>query len=129
MHLIHSLSGPLLAPAVNQRFASLREVLNDHDYLAALLGIKAISVRRYAKGERTCPDPVAARLYGLALLLQQLEGTYTAFGIRRWFQRPRASLDGQAPQDLLQGDWDPEDASIRAILALAQAASFGTIAS
>ena len=72
---------------------------------------------------------MAARLHGLALLIQQLEGTHNAFGIWRWFQRPRASLDGQAPQDLLQGDWDPEDAPIRAILALAQTASFGTIAS
>ena len=72
---------------------------------------------------------MAARLHGLALLIQQLEGTHNAFGIWRWFQRPRASLDGQAPQDLLQGDWDPEDAPIRAILVLAQAAGFGTIAS
>ena len=52
------------------------EVLNDDELFATLLGIKAISVCRYAKGERACPDEVAARLHWLALLIQQLEGTY-----------------------------------------------------
>ena len=111
------------------QWQAVRAVLNDDEQLATLLGIKAISVRRYAKGERTCPDEVAARLHWLALLLQQLEGNFNAYGIRRWFPRSRAALDGHAHQGLLQGDWDPDDAPIRSILALAQDASFGTMAS
>ena len=75
----------------------MRNLLDDDDLLAALLGVSPISVRRYAKGERRCSDAVAARLHWLALLIDQLEGTYNAYGIRRWFQRPRAALDGQPP--------------------------------
>jgi len=100
-------------PSPTSEWQAVREVLNDDERLATLLGIKAISVRRYAKGERTCPDAVAARLHGLALLIQQLEGTYNAYGTRRLFQRPHAALDSHAPQALLQGDWDPDDAPIR----------------
>jgi hypothetical protein len=65
----------------------------------------------------------------LALLIDQLEGTYNAYGIRRWFQRPRAALDGQAPQDRLKGDWDPVDDTIQPLMALAQSATFGLVAS
>lgn len=116
-------------PSPSTEWGAVREVLNDDELLAALLGIGVMSVRRYAKGERICPDAVAARLHWLALLIHQLEGTYNAYGIRRWFQRPRAALNGQAPQDLLKGDWDPDDVAIRPITALADAASFGMVAS
>ncbi|MEB3352612.1 MAG: hypothetical protein VKM34_00010 [Cyanobacteriota bacterium] len=116
-------------PSPMTEWQAVRDVLNDDEILAALIGIGVISVRRYAKGERTCPDAVAARLHWLALLIHQLEGTYNAYGIRRWFQRPRAALAGQAPQDLLKGNWDPEDDPIRAITALAESASFGMVAS
>lgn len=106
----------------------MREVLDDDGLLAALLGIGIASVRRYAKGERHCPDPVAARLHWLALLIDQLEGTYNAYGIRRWFQRPRVAMGGQAPQDRLKGDWDPHDDAIQPLVALAQSASLGLVA-
>lgn len=108
---------------------AVRDVLDDDALLAALLGIGIASVRRYAKGERHCSDLVAARLHWLALLIDQLEGTYNAYGIRRWFQRPRTALDGHAPQDLLKGDWDPDDDAIQSLVALAQSASLGLIAS
>ena len=116
-------------PSPATEWQAVREVLNDDDLLAALLGIGPISVRRYAKGERHCSDAVAARLHWLALLIDQLEGTYNAYGIRRWFQRPRAALEGQSPQDRLRGAWDPDDAAINPIVALAQAASLGMVAS
>ena len=116
-------------PSPATEWQAVRELLNDDELLAALLGIGVMSVRRYAKGERRCPDAVAARLHWLALVIHQLEGTYNAYGIRRWFQRPRAALDGQAPQDRLKGDWDPDDAAIGPITALAEAASFGMVAS
>ena len=115
-------------PSPATEWQAVREVLNDDTLLAALLGIGAISVRRYAKGERRCSDAVAARLHWLALLIDQLEGTYNAYGIRRWFQRPRAALDGQAPQDRPKGDWDPDDDALRPLVALAQSASLGMVA-
>ena len=115
-----------LSPAAE--WQAVREVLDDDGLLAPLLGIGIASVRRYFKGERHCSDPVAARLHWLAMLIDQLEGTYNAYGIRRWFQRPRAALDGQAPQDRLKGDWDPDDAAIQPLTALAQSASLGLVA-
>ncbi|MCX5931796.1 MAG: hypothetical protein NTW83_08215 [Cyanobacteria bacterium] len=116
-------------PSPATEWQAVRGVLDDDDLLAALLGVRPISVRRYAKAERHCSDTVAARLHWLALVIEQLEGTYNRHGIRRWFQRPRAALGGQAPQDRLRGNWDPDEASIRPILALAQSASLGMVAS
>ena len=116
-------------PSPATEWQAVREVLLDDTLLASLLGIGAVSVRRYTKGERHCPDPVAARLHWLALLIDWLEGSYNAYGIRRWFQRPRAALDGQAPQDCLKGDWDPDDDAVQPIMALAQSASLGLVAS
>lgn len=97
--------------------------------MAGLLAISQVSLRRYAKGDRVCPDLIAARLHWLALVIEQLEGTYNAYGRRRWFQRPRTALEGQAPVDRLQGAWDPDDNAVQAILALAQSASSGMVAS
>ena len=115
-------------PSPATEWQAVREVLNDDDLLAALLGIGPISVRRYAKGDRHCSDSVAARLHWLALLIDQLEGTYNAYGIRRWFKRPRVVLSCQTPQDRLKGDWDPDDDSVRPLMTLAHSASSGLIA-
>ena len=115
-------------PCPATEWQAVREVLDDDDLLAALLGIRPISVRRYAKGERHCSDPVAARLHWLALLIDQLEGTYNAYGIRRWFKRPRAVLSCQAPQDRLKGAWDPDDDAVRPLMILAHSASSGLVA-
>lgn len=116
-------------PSPGTEWQAVREVLDDDTLLAGLLGIGAISVRRYARGERQCSDAVAARLHWLALLIDQLEGTYNAYGIRRWFQRPRSALNGQAPQARLNCDWDPDDATVQPIMALARSASLGLVAS
>jgi len=116
-------------PSPASEWQAVRNPLNDDALLAALLGFGVVSVRRYATGERHCSDTVAARLQWLALLIVQLEGTYNFYGIRRWFQRPRAALDGQAPQDRLKGDWDPDDDAIQALVTLAQSATLGLIAS
>lgn len=116
-----------LSPATE--WQAVRDALDDDALLAALLGIGLASVRRYAKGERHCSVSVAARLHWLALLIDQLEGTYNAYGIRRWFQRPRVALDGEAPQDRLKGEWDPDDEAVRPLMALAQSASLGLVAS
>ncbi|MFM9105004.1 MAG: hypothetical protein ACKOPS_28280 [Cyanobium sp.] len=116
-------------PSPATEWQAVREVLADDELLASLLGIGAVSVRRYAKGERRCSDAVAARLHWLALVIEQLEGSYNAYGIRRWFQRPRAVLDGRTPLDRLQGSWDPDDGAVQPILALARSASLGMVAS
>ncbi|MGL6134199.1 MAG: hypothetical protein ACRC1L_08445 [Prochlorococcaceae cyanobacterium] len=113
---------------MNPEWQAVHELLDD-DVLASLLDISTPSLRRYAKGERQCPDLVAARLHWLALVIDQLEGSYNSYGIRRWFQRPRSALGGQAPQDHLTGAWDPDDDAIQAILELAQSARIGMVAS
>jgi hypothetical protein len=79
------------------------------DQLAGLLGISVSSLRRYQSGGRDTPDDVAARLHFVALVVGDLAGAYNEIGIRRWFQRKRTQLDGQAPEALLSGSWDPDD--------------------
>jgi hypothetical protein len=41
----------------------------------------------------------------LSLIVGDLSGAYNEIGIRRWFDRRRAQLDGRAPSDLLKGRW------------------------
>lgn|SRR6187455_1531965 len=84
----------------------MRQVLAD-DALADLTGISPASLRRYAKGERTTPQPVAERLHWIAMVTSDLAASYNEFGIRRWFERPRSQLNGRSPRQLLNGDWTP----------------------
>ena len=77
--------------------------------LAKLVDVSPVSVRRYRTQARATPDAVASRLHFVASLVGDLAGAYNAFGIRRWFERPRAALDGRTPAALLSGDWSPED--------------------
>ena len=81
----------------------------DAEPLAALLNVSASSLKRYQSGERTTPDPIAARLHFLALVVGDLAGSYNDIGIRRWFHRKRSQLDGRAPAAFLKGAWDPDD--------------------
>ena len=69
----------------------------------------ASSLKRYQSEERATPDPVAARLHFLALVVGDLAGSYNDVGIRRWFHRKRTLLDGRSPAALLKGEWDPDD--------------------
>ncbi|MFS6825995.1 hypothetical protein [Cyanobium sp. ATX-6F1] len=115
-------------PTPTTEWQGLRELLGD-ELLAPLVAVSLPSLRRYAKGERVCPDRVAARLHWLALLIDHLEGSYNPYGIRRWFQRPRSALGGQAPHERLHGDWDPDEATVQAVLGLAEATRLGMTAS
>jgi len=81
----------------------------DAEPLASLLNISVTSLRRYVSGERETPDEIAARLHHVALIVGDLAGAYNDVGVRRWFTRPRAALDGQPPGALLSGEWAPED--------------------
>ena len=75
--------------------------------LAELLGISLSSLRRYSSKQRETPDDVADRLHFVALLTSDLTGAYNDMGVRNWFSRKRALLDGKAPKNLLHGDWRP----------------------
>jgi transcriptional regulator with XRE-family HTH domain len=77
--------------------------------LAGLLDISLSSLKRYQSGERDTPDPIAARLHFLALVVGDLAGSYNEAGIRRWFQRKRTQLDDRTPASFLKRDWDPDD--------------------
>ena len=87
--------------------------------LAGLIGISAVSIRRYRSGERRAPDRVVARLHFLALLLADLSGTYTEEGVRLWFQRHRSLLGGRSPEQVLSGEWRPEDPDVARLRELA----------
>lgn len=94
--------------------------------LAKLLGISLSSLRRYRSKDRETPDDVAGRLHFLALLTGDLAGAYNDIGVRNWFRRKRALLDGKAPKDLLQGDWRPGDPGPERVRALARSLAAGS---
>ena len=96
------------SPVPKFEWAGLARVF-DPDALASLLNISASSLKRYASGERATPDPIAARLHFLALVVGDLAGSYNDIGIRRWFHRKRTRLDNRSPAAILTGDWDPDE--------------------
>lgn len=87
----------------------LREVFGD-ELLASILSISPTSVQQYAAGERRCPDEVTARLHWLAMVVEHLEGSFNASGMRRWFQRSSQALGGLSPLAVLGEAWDPQSA-------------------
>lgn len=97
---------------------SMREVLGD-ELLVALVGVGTSSMRRYASEARETPAEVAARLHWLAMVVADLAGAYNNFGIRRWFERPRAQLEGLSPRQVLRSGWSPHDETARRIRSLA----------
>jgi len=106
------------SPNPATEWPSMREVFGD-DMLAAMLDISASSLRRYASAERSTPDATAARLHWLAMVVSDLAGGYNPLGMRRWFERPRAQLDGHSPRALLGIGWQPDDAAAQRVRALA----------
>jgi hypothetical protein len=85
------------SPHPDGEWGPARELLGD-DLLSVLVGgISPSSLRRYAAGDRKTPDEVAWRLHTLARILAALLGSYNAYGIRRWFERPRTQLGGKTP--------------------------------
>jgi hypothetical protein len=89
------------------------------DMLAEVLGVSVSSVRRYSAGNRNTPQDVAERLHFVAMLLADLAGSYNDYGIRRWFNRPRAALDGRRPIDLLGPNFDPDGEAAKRVQELA----------
>jgi hypothetical protein len=91
------------------------------DLLARLVGVSAVSLRRYASGTRPTPDEVAARLHFLALVVGDLVGAYNDIGIRRWFDRSRTLLGNQSPAQILTRKWRSEDQGPQQVRQLAHA--------
>lgn len=108
------------SPVPEQEWRRVVTVLGVEE-LARLLGISVSSVRRYRAAARTTPHDVAARLHFLALVVGDLSGAYNDMGIRQWFERRRAQLDGQAPGELLGGDWKPTAPGPARVRALSRA--------
>jgi hypothetical protein len=119
--LIGRLDSALSESAMPDR--ELRGLLGvfDLDGLASLLGTSAVSLRRYLAGTRAMPDMLAARTHWLALVVADLTGAYNAFGIRRWFDRPRAQLGGRPPRGAMGADWTPETVGAIEVASLAGA--------
>jgi hypothetical protein len=91
------------------------------DLLSRLLGISASSVRRYLAAARTTPDDVAGRLHFLSLIVGDLSGAYNEIGVRQWFERKRAQLDGRTPLAWLESRWMPDQPGPRRVQDLARA--------
>lgn len=110
------------SPMPGSEWRSMRELLKD-ELLERLVNVSRQSIQRYFRGERETPQKVADRLHTVALIASDLAGSYNEFGIRRWFERPRAQLAGKAPAEVLKGDWNPDADGPRRVRALAAALS------
>jgi hypothetical protein len=127
--LMNQLDGALAQSPIPDH--EVRELVRLYDLepLASLVGSSSVSLRRYTNGERTMPDTVAARLHFVAMVTSDLIGSYNDIGIRRWWERPRALLDGQSPSAALGTGWSPDDPQAKAVADLAAALSGATAAS
>lgn len=108
------------SPLPERELRELRRTF-ELDQLAGLLGTSQVSLRRYLGGARKVPDPLAARAHWLALVVADLAGSYNDIGVRRWFERPRAQLDGQSPREVLGAGWTPDEGRVHAVRNMAAA--------
>ena len=108
------------SPAPEFEWSRLMDVLG-LELLSRLLGISATGIRRYKAAARSTPDDVAERLHFLSLIVGDLAGAYNEIGIRQWFERKRAQLDGRAPLDWLKARWKPTEPGPQRIQELARA--------
>jgi hypothetical protein len=108
------------SPVPESEWKQLTRVLGI-DILERLLGVSSASIRRYVRTTRATPDEVAARLHWLALIVGDLSGAYNEIGIRQWFDRKRAQLDGRTPAHLLARKWKPDDSGPQRVRHLAHA--------
>lgn len=110
------------SPAPSSEWTTMREVLGDES-LCRLVGVSDTSLRRYASNGRSTPQAVAERLHWLAMVVADLSGAYNAFGIRRWFERPRPQLGGKSPREALGDDWHVDSPAAERVRLLAAALS------
>jgi hypothetical protein len=91
------------------------------ELLSQLMGISGSSIRRYKAAARSTPDEVTERLNFLSLIVGDLAGAYNGIGIRQWFERKRAQLDGRTPLEWLKARWKPSQPGPRRVHDLARA--------
>lgn len=108
------------SPQPAGEWAPARELLGD-ELLAQLAGVSPSSLRRYAAGARGTPDEVAWRLHVVARILAGLTGSYNAYGVRRWFERPRSTLQGRTPAEVIAAAKTEDDPDLGETIALAEA--------
>jgi hypothetical protein len=89
------------SPRPEGEWPKVREFLDD-ELLSDLLHVSPASIRRYAAGDRRTPDEVVWRLHLIGRIVSDLLGSYNSYGVRRWFQRPRAQLAGRSPRELFR---------------------------
>lgn len=78
---------------------ALLEIL-DEELLGQLVGLPVASISQAAEEGQT-----ADRLAWISQVVSYLQGAYSNGGIRRWFTRPRAQLDGRSPLEALGPGW------------------------
>ena len=62
----------------------------------------------------------SSRISILAGLVFALKGSYSDSGINQWFRRTRPDgLDGKAPVDVLNGDWNADTPYVQNVISLA----------
>ncbi len=60
------------------------------------------------------------RAHFLAMIVADLSGSYTNFGIKKWFSRKRSKLQDRSPFELLERNWKPDDERVLQIRKLAE---------
>jgi uncharacterized protein (DUF2384 family) len=108
------------SPVPERELPRLRDLLGT-ELLEQLVGVSPASLRRYLAGERTVPDDVGERAHHLALVVNDLVGSYNDRGVRRWFERARPQLGGRSPRAVLGRDWSPDGDGPQEVAALAAA--------
>lgn len=94
---------------------ALVEVLGE-ELLSRLVGLPAVPISQAAADSQA-----AERLAWIGRVVWHLQGTYNNSGMRRWFGRARAQLEGRSPVQALGQDWKADDASAMAVMRLAEA--------
>jgi hypothetical protein len=116
--LLQALEALDASPYPAGEWIALREIVGDR-LLARMLRISESSIRRYTTGGRRTPDEVARRLHAIGGVVSALRGSYNTYGVRRWFDRQRAALDGHTPADLIAAADSEDDEGFRQIVGLA----------
>ncbi len=108
---------------------SFRVVLNSlqSGNLIRRTGTRTFSHNHGAGNRRFHSTPVetADRLHWLAMVVADLAGSYNEFGIRRWFHRHRAQLDGKSPFEILGKNWSSDTEAAKRVRELARSLSAG----
>ncbi len=112
------------SPVPAKEWAAMREIFDDEE-LSRFLDASTSSIKRYSAGERSTPVETADRLHWLAMVVADLAGSYNEFGIRRWFHRHRAQLDGKSPFEILGKNWSSDTEAAKRVRELARSLSAG----